>query len=148
MPSLIEKKSNGIFLPQRLDTGRTLAGLEAYFEEAVDSRLFGRRMARIFAALLEPDLVLPHIDDDFLTRQVEEDNIASNAALFQCAAAVEVAVDEQRFQGKPENTMRSYLSGEFGKRSWPWPAHPVIWKRFFLKHYAEELLVLKEGAEK
>ena len=145
MPSLIEKKSTGVYLPQRLDTGRTLAELEAYFEEAVGLRLFGRRLARIFATLFEPDLVLPHIGEDYLARQVEADNIASNAALFQCSAAVEVAIDGQRFQGKAENTMRSYLSGEFAKRSWPWPAHPVIWKRFFLKHHAEDLLKEESG---
>ncbi len=148
MPSIIEKKSNGVFLPQRLDTGRTLEELEAYFEEAVGLSLFGRRLARIFATLFEPDLVLPHIDDDYLVRQIEEDNIASNAALFQCAAAVEVAIDGQRFQGKAENTMRSYLRAEFAKRSWPWPAHPVIWKRFFLKHYAEDLLKKEEAGLK
>ena len=145
IPSIIEKKSKGVYIPRRIDTGLTLGELEAYFQEAVESKLFGRRMARIFAALFDPDLVVPYIEDDHLVRQIEEDNIASNAALFQCAAAVDMVLNKQTFQGKPENTMRSYMSTEFARRTWPWPAHPVIWKRFFLKQYAEELLKLNES---
>ena len=115
--------------------------MREHFRQAVDSDLFGRRLAYLYAALFDPDLILPYIQDkdEYLVRQVETDNLASNAALFLCAAYIEETVDSQTFTGRAENTVRSYLHGEFVKRDWDWPTHPVVWKQYFLDQHIDEL---------
>ena len=89
--------------------------------------------------LFEPDLVLSYIEDPYLLPQFEEDRLADNSALFQCSAAVEEAVKGMKFRGRAENTLRSYLSGEFEKRDWDWPKSPLAWKLFFLEQHAKVL---------
>lgn len=132
-------KNNGVFIPTSLPTGDTLARLVARFQQLIDSHLFGGRLARLYAILFDPDLILAYIDDLFLARQVETDDIINNTALFLCVAAVEKAVEGQAFGDNPANTLGSYLRAEFKKRDWTWPTHPLAWKQFFLRHYVETL---------
>ena len=102
-------------------------------------RLFGSRLAYLYAVLFDPDLILSYIDDRWLARQVEADNLANSSALFLCAAAIEAAVKDRTFGDTPSNTLASYLRSEFKKRGWLWPSSPFVWKLHFLKHYVEAL---------
>jgi len=54
-------------------------------------------------------------------------------------AAVARAVEDRTFGSDAANTMRSYLLGEFRKRSWEWPKNPLAWKRYFLEHHMKTL---------
>ncbi len=132
-------RNNGVFIPTSLPTGDTLARLVSRFQQAIDSNLFGSRLARLYAILFDPDLILAYIDDAFLASQVETDGIANNTALFLCVAAVEQAVEGRAFGDNPANTLGSYLRAEFRRRDWTWPTHPLAWKQFFLHHYVETL---------
>ena len=38
-----------------------------------------------------------------------------------------------------ENTLASYLRGEFDKRPWLWPKYPVVWKQHFIEYHVEML---------
>ncbi len=131
--------SSGIFIPENMPTGDTLERLEQRFQEAVDGSLFGSRLAYLYAVLFDPDLILSYIDDRWLARQVEADNLANSSALFLCAAAIEAAVKDRTFGDTPSNTLASYLRSEFKKRGWLWPSSPFVWKLHFLKHYFEVL---------
>ena len=131
--------SNGIFIPENLPTGDTLERLEQRFQEAVGAALLGHRLAHLYAVLFDPDLILSYVGDRWLARQVEADNLASNSALFLCAAAIEAVVKERTFGDNPANTLAVYLRSEFKKRDWLWPSSPFAWKQFFLKHYVEAL---------
>ena len=64
---------------------------------------------------------------------------ARNAAIITEMAAIEKAVDGRVFGDNPANTLGSYLRAEFKKRDWTWPTHPLAWKQFFLRHYADTL---------
>ena len=132
-------RNNGVFIPRSLPTGDTLERLVSRFQQAIDSNLFGSRLARLYATLFDPDLVLTYIDESFLANQVETDDIANNTALFLCVAAVEQAIEGRAFGDNPANTLGSYLRAEFRKRDWTWPTHPLAWKQFFLHHYVETL---------
>ncbi len=138
-PTAPSWKNNGVFIPRSLPTGDSLERLVARFQQVIDARLFGSRLARLYAILFDPDLIMAYIDDVFLARQVETDDIANNTALFLCVAAIEKAVDGRVFGDNPANTLGSYLRAEFKKRDWTWPTHPLAWKQFFLRHYADTL---------
>lgn len=133
------RKRDGVYIPRSLPTGDSLAQLVVRFQQTTDSNLFGRRLARLYAILFDPDLILDYIDDAFLIRQVETDSIVNNTALFLCVAAIEEAVDGRDFGDNPANTLGAYLRAEFKKRDWTWPTHPLAWKQFFLNQYAEAL---------
>ncbi len=126
-------------LPEALPTGETLARLEQRFQQAVGSNLLGRRLARLYAVLLDQNLIHSHINDPYLARQVEARNIENNTALFLCAAAIEKAIEGRGFSNDPANTLASYLRGEFRKRGWRWPKHPYAWKQYFIHHHAKTL---------
>ena len=138
--AIYEQLRQSVVLPEHLQTGLSLDVLQRRFQKSVDSKLFGCRLAHIYAVLFEPGLALPYIDDPYLVPQVEANSLDNNTALFQCAAMVEGAVEGRTFQGDAANTMRSYLLREFKKRSWEWPKNPPAWKRHFLKHHVEILL--------
>ena len=138
-PSMVEKKSNGVFIPTKLPTGLTLDELEQRFQQVVGLNKFGKRLAWIYAVLLDIELVLPYITDEYLVSQVKAYNVANNTALFQCVAAIEEARTAEEFTGRVENTLASYLRGEFEKREWPWPKHPIIWKQYFVENHVETL---------
>ena len=130
-----------IVLPEHLKTGLTLKQLERRHQKIADSELLGSRLARIYAVLFDPQLVLPYIDDPYLKPQVEAGRLENNTALFDCAALVEAAVDEDRtFRGSAANTIRAYLLREFRKRDWEWPKNPQTWKQHFLEHHVRTLL--------
>lgn len=137
--AIIGQLQSATVIPKNLNTGLTLEQLEQRFQKLAGLDLFGSRLAFIFAVLFEPDLVLPYIEDDYLLPQVEADRVADNSALFLCVAAVEEHVRDVKFQGRAENTLRSYLSGEFDKRGWDWPKNPLAWKLFFLEQHAKVL---------
>ena len=139
--SVTEAKRNGVFIHRRIKTGMTLDQLTQYFRDAVESQLFGLHLAYIFATLFQPELILPHLDDPWLIKHVEDDSLPSNAALFRCVAAAEEAlVEGQRFGKDPANTIGSYLNGEFKKRGGSKPANPSKWKQYFIEQYVEDLL--------
>lgn len=139
--AVYDKIRESIVLPEDLQTGLTLKELEQRFQQITDSKLLGSRLGRLFAVLFEPTLVLDYIDDPYLKPQVASYDLETSTGLFECEAAVEVAVDEDRtFQGDPANTIRAYLLNEFRKRSWDWPKNPPAWKRFFLEHHVKGLL--------
>jgi len=129
----------GIVLPDTLPTGDTLPSLEARFKEAVGSDLLGRRLARIYAVLFDPDLIDDYVDDPYLVRQLEAHALDNNTALFLCAGAVEESVDGRVFRNDPANTLGAYLRSEFRKRDWRWPKHPYAWKQYFLEEHVGEL---------
>lgn len=131
--------SNGIFIPENLPTGDTLECLQERFQNKVGASLLGQRLAHLYAVLFDPDLILSYIDDPWLERQVEADNLASNSALFLCAAVIEAAVEDRTFGDNPSNTLASYLRSEFKKRDWLWPSSPLAWKQFFLRHFVDAL---------
>ncbi len=137
--AILDQLQNATVIPKNLHTGLTLEQLERRFQKVAESELFGSRLAFLFAVLYEPDLVMPYIEDGYLLPQVEEDRVADNSALFLCSAAVEEAVKDMKFRGRAENTLRSYLSGEFEKRDWEWPKSPLAWKLFFLEQHAKTL---------
>ena len=134
------RRRNGLFIPQRLPTGDTLARLVSRFQHLVDSELLGRRLARLYAVLFDPDLILDYIDEAYLIPQVEAGNLVNNSALFRCVAAVEKSVEGRSFGETPDNTVASYLRAEFKRRDWDWPTHPLAWKQFFLNNYTDQLL--------
>ena len=138
-PSLVEKKSNGVFVPRKMPTGLSLEAVEQRFVRAVDSRKLGRRLAWIYAVLLDTALILPFIDDAYLARQVEAYDLENNTALFQCVALVEEARTGESFSGRAENTLASYLRGEFDRRGWDWPKNPLAWKLFFAEQHTDTL---------
>ncbi len=139
--SVIEAKGNGVFIPRRLATGRTLDELVAYFREQVKVKLLSLHLAYLFATLFEPELILPYLDDPWLIKYVEQGNLPTNAALFRCiAAAEETLVKEQSFSKDPANTIRSYLDNQFKIQGWTWPTHPTEWKQYFVEHHIEHLL--------
>ena len=131
---------DGLFIPRHLPTGDTLARLVWRFQHLADSELLGSRLARLYAVLFDPDLVLDYLDDPYLVPQVETGRLVNNTALFRCVAAVEQAVEGRCFGETPANTLGAYLRAEFRKHGWPWPSHPIAWKQFFLEHYADRLL--------
>ncbi len=139
--AVYEQIKESIVLLEHLKTGLTLRKLEKRFQKIANSELLGKRLARIFAVLFDPALVLDYIDDPYLKPQVATGRVENNTALFECEAAVEQARDEDRtFQGNAANTIRSYLLSEFRKRHWKWPKSPLAWKRFFLEHHVKRLL--------
>ena len=133
-------RRKGLFIPQRLPTGDTLEHLVLRFQYLTDSALLGRRLARLYAVLFDPDLILEYINDTYLTPQIETSNLANNTALFLCVAAVEEAIEGRSFGETPNNTVGSYLRAEFKRRGWIWPTHPLAWKKFFLEQYVDQLL--------
>ena len=139
--AIYDKIRESVVLPEDLQTGLTLDKLVQRFQEIVNSVLLGKRLAYLYAVLFEPDLVLDYIDDPYLQPQIETHSLENNTALFECAATVEEAVDEDRtFRGNAANTMRSYLLNEFRKRDWEWPKSPLAWKRYFLKYHVKRLV--------
>jgi len=138
-PSLVEKKSNGVFIPRKMPTGLSLEALEQRFVQAIDALKLGRRLAWVYAVLLDTALVLPFIHDEYLARQVEAYDVENNTALFQCVASVEEARTGESFSGRAENTLASYLRGEFERRAWDWPKNPLAWKLFFTKYHVDTL---------
>ncbi len=137
--SIAKKKSNGDFIPRKMPTGLTLDELEQRFREAVDSKKLGGRLAWIYAILLDIELILPYITDEYLAGKVEAYNVGNNAELFKCVAAIEEERTNEAFTGRAENTLASYLRGEFDKRPWLWPKHPVVWKLHFIEYHVEML---------
>ncbi len=139
--ALLGQLEKAVIIPERLHTGLTLEHLEQRFHEivAAETKTLGRRLARLFATLFDPDLVLPHLDDPYLIPQVEMDNMADNTALFLCVAMVEETVDGQVFRNNPANSLATYLRGEFKKQGWPWPKNPLAWKLFFMRYHAKKL---------
>ncbi len=138
-PSLVEKKSNGVFIPRKMPTGLSLEALEQRFVQAIDALKLGRRLAWVYAVLLDTALILPFIHDEYLARQVEAYDVENNTALFQCVASVEEARTGESFSGRAENTLASYLRGEFERRGWDWPKNPLAWKLFFTKYHVDTL---------
>ncbi len=137
--ALIEQLRSAVVIPENLRTGLTLQRLTQRFQQNVDAELFGTRLARLYAVLFDPDLVLPYLDDPFLARQVEADSIGNNTSLFLCAAAVEEAIEGRTFHGNPANTLGAYLRGEFRKRDWEWPKNPLAWKQHFMDYHVKAL---------
>ena len=82
--SIARKKSNGDFVPRKLATGLTLDEIEERFQESLDQTKFALRLAWIYAVLLDIELILPYITDDYLARKVEAYSIGHNAELFKC----------------------------------------------------------------
>ena len=139
--AIYEQIQESIVPPEHLKTGLSLPALHQRFQKITGSELLGKRLAHIYAVLFDPQLVLDYIDDPYLKPQVESGSVENNTALFECAAMVEEAVDEQRtFRGNAANTIRSYLLTEFRKREWKWPKSPLAWKRYFLAHHVKRLV--------
>lgn len=133
------RRRDGLFIPQTLPTGDSLARLVWRFQHLVDSELLGSRLARLYAVLFDPDLILDYIDDAFLVPQIEASTLTNNAALFRCVAAIEQGIEGRTFGETPDNTVGAYLRAEFKRRKWDWPTHPLAWKQFFLNHYTDKL---------
>ncbi len=146
--TIARKKANGDFVPTKLPTGLTLDELEQWFQQAIGLKKLALRLAWIYAVLLDIELVLPYITDDYLAGRVETYSIGSNAELFKCVAAVEEARTGETFTGRAENTLGAYLRAEFDKRGWDWPKHPVLWKQHFIKHHVEMLFERKDEGNK
>lgn len=127
--------SDGVFVPNRLHTGETLASLVRRFEKAVEPDLLASRLAYLFAVLFDPELVLVHVTNPDLVRQVETDTLKDNSALFLCVAMIEAAVTGAPLGDNPVSTIRAYLWTHFDKQGWPRPLHPLAWKMHFLQHH-------------
>ena len=145
--SIALQKSNGDFVPRKLPTGLTLDELEERFREMVKSTKLGKRLAWIYAVLLDIELVLRYITDEYLARKMKTYSIAHNAELFKCVAAIEEARTGETFTGHAENTLGAHLRGEFDKRGWHYPKHQVIWKQHFMKHHVERLFKPKDDID-
>ena len=139
---LLGQLEKAVIIPERLHTGLTLEQLEQHFHQTVvaKTKTLGRRLARLFATLFDPNLVLPYLDDPYLIPQVELDNMADNTALFNCVATIEMIVDGETFKGDPANSVASYLRGEFKRQGWPWPKNPLAWKLYFVRYHVKKLL--------
>ena len=140
--AILKQLQQSIVLPEMLKTGLSLEALNQRFQKNVDWELLGRRLSRIHAVLFQPELVLSYVEeveDDYIVRQVKEDDLDNNTALFKCVAAMEIIIDGETFKGDPANSVASYLRGEFKKRGWDWPKNPPAWKQHILKHHAEAL---------
>ena len=135
----LARRRDGLFIPQSLPTGDTLARLVWRFQRLVDSELLGRRLARLYAVLFDPALIFDYIDDEYLAAQVKAGNLVNNSALFRCVAAIEERVEGRTFGETPGNTVGAYLRAEFKRRDWDWPTHPLAWKQFFLNHCIDRL---------
>ena len=146
--AIAQQKSNGDFVPRKMPTGLTLDELERRFQEAVDLKKLGSRLAWIYAVLLDVELILHYITDEYLAQKVAAYNIGHNAELFKCVAAIEEARTGEPFTGHAENTLATYLRTEFGKRGWPYPKHQVVWKQHFMKHHVEMLFERDDEAHK
>ena len=134
------KGKGGVYTPFEMPTGLSLEGLKARFETLPNiTALFARRLAYSYALLFDRDLVLAYIDDHYLRPQVEADDLKDNTALFLSMAPIETAVDGQVFRGCPENSIAAYLRGAFGRQGWPWPSHPLVWKKYFMEYHLEML---------
>ena len=132
----------------KLPTGLTLDELEERFQQTVRQKKLASRLAWIYAVLLDIELILPYITDDYLARKVEAYTIGHNAELLKCVAAIEEARTGETFRGVAENTLATYLRAEFGKRRWHWPKHQVVWKQHFTRHHVEMLFKREdEGGE-
>ncbi len=101
--------------------------------------MVARRLAYIYAVLFDPELILSYIDDAYLRSQVEEDRLKDNTALFLSMASIETAVDGHVFRGHPENSIGAHLRGAFERQGWPWPSHPLVWKKYFMEYHMETL---------
>ena len=130
---------DALVIPQKLSTGATLEELEHQFSAEVGSELLGGRLARFYAVLFDPDLVLPHINDPVLVEQVRSQTLDNNTALFMAAAEVEEAFQGRLFKNNPANTLGAYLRGEFKRREWPWPKNPYAWKTYFMEQHADTI---------
>ena len=139
-------RRKGLFIPQRLPTGDTLAHLVERFQDLTGSALLGRRLARLYAVLFDPDLILEYINDAYLTPQIEAGNLANNTALFLCVAALEEAIEGRSLGETPNNTVGAYLRAVFKRRGWLWPTHPLVWKKFFLEQYVDLLFNEPSGS--
>ena len=140
-PSVVDHGKNGFYIPREMPTGFKLEHLREMFQKIVDSALLARRLAYLYAVLFEPALIRSYIDDPFLLNQVDTDSLRSNAALFRCVAMIETAVDNQVFSRNPANTISNHLRPEFTKLKWPWPSHPLDWKRFFLQYHLKTVFL-------
>ena len=130
----------GVYIPYAMPTGLSLDEVRARFQNLPDvTALLARRLAYGYAILFDRDLVLGYIDDDYLRPQVEGDWLRNNTALFLSMAPIETAVDGEVFEGRPENTIAAYLRGAFGRQGWPWPSHPLVWKKYFMEYHLETL---------
>ena len=139
-PSVMEHGKGGVYLPFEMPTGLSLDALKARFQSTSNvTERVARRLAYCYAILFERALILSYIDDGYLRPQVEEDRLKDNTALFLSMASIETAVDGQVFRGHPENSIRSHLRGSFERQGWPWPSHPLAWKKYFLEYHMETL---------
>jgi len=130
----------GVYIPYEMPTGLSLDELKARFQSLPNvTALLASRLAYGYAILLDRDLILAYIDDDYLRPQVETGRLKNNTALFLSMAPIETAVDGQVFEGRPENSIAAYLRGAFGRQGWPWPSHPLAWKKYFMEYHLETL---------
>jgi len=137
---VVQKARGGVYIiPRNLPTGLSLSDLKDRFQQALEAERVGRCMAYAYAALLDPALVLPYLDDAWLADHVEADSLPNNRALLQCVIAIETAVEAQTFGKNPENTMLKLFQREFAKRGWDYPTHPTEWKQHFIEHHLDML---------
>ncbi|MFQ5571632.1 MAG: tetratricopeptide repeat protein [Rhodothermales bacterium] len=138
-PTVVSRLDDSPDLIYPLPTGETLEHLEQRFQQTFEPALFSRRLARLYAALFNPALLLPYLKDPCLARQVDTGHIANNTALFLCLAAAETAREGRTFSDNPANTLSVYLRREFKKRNWPWPTHPLAWRQYLMHHHVDAL---------
>ena len=148
-PLVVEKAAGGVhIIPTNLPTGLSLGKLKQRFQHKMEAERAGRCWAYAYAALLDPDLVLPFLKEGAqadapwladLIAHVEADSLPNNRVLHRCVIAVETAVDGEAFGKNPENTMLRLFQRESDKRGWTYPTHPTEWKRHFIEHHLDIL---------
>ena len=144
-PLVVEKATGGVrIIPTNLPSGLSLDQLKQRFQDKMADERAGRCWAYAYAALLDPELVLPYLKEGppwlaDLAEHVEADSLPNNRALNQCVIAIETAVDGQTFGKNPENTMLRLFQRECDKRGWTRPANPTRWKQHFTEYHLDIL---------
>ena len=145
-PPLVVEKATGGFriIPVNLPTGLSLDQLKQRFQDKMEAERAGRCWAYAYAALLDPELILPYLKEGppwlaDLAEHVEADSLPNNRTLMQCVIAIETAVDHETFGKNPENTMLRLFQRECDKRGWTRPTHPTEWKQHFTEYHLDLL---------
>jgi len=73
------------------------------------------------------------------TQCFAQEPLAESGVTYAEAFSVVERKSNCRSSGRPENSIRAHLDTMFKKKGWPWPTHPIDWKRYFMEYHMELL---------
>jgi len=100
--------------------------------------LLDRRLGYLHRVAFEPAAVAASIHDPVLARRLLSGQVVKNTHLFDCAAALEEALEGKTFDSRPSNTYAAYLRPRFRRRGWQWPMGLEAWRAFFAERASAE----------